>query len=166
MNKETVSKNILGSFEKSMNTVSHAAVMNESLEGSPKLIKGEVLKGAICIIQNKEGEILGGVSLHEDERKGKVVFVGGTIEEGEDYLTTAKRELREESGVEEVNFSKKVGIGELPNHIFIYGTTDQIKLTPNKEFSSMDWYSPEDFNKQTIPSNQKVLRMLNIIDDE
>ena len=166
MNKQTISSNIVGSFTKSMNTESHSAVIKEDVEGALKLVKGEEIEGAICVVQNGKGEILGGVSLHDDERKGKVVFVGGTIDKGEEYLHTAKRKLEEESGIKTVNFTKKIGIGELPNHIFVFGTTTQEELIPNEEFSSMKWYLPKDFYEATIPSNQKILKMLNIVKDE
>lgn len=172
MNRKTISAHIRESFndgtvEKALTTDSGSALMTESLEGKEKILKGEgALEGVICVIEDERGQLLGGTSLHDDERKGKVVFVGGGMDEGEDFLETATRELKEESGVSGVKFLKRVGIAELPNHLFVYGKTKNQAPNPNEEFEDMKWYSKSDFYKSTIPSNQKVLRMLNLIDTE
>jgi len=162
VNREDILKKNL---EKSLTTTSGAALKREDLEGAPKLCKGgdedDTDKSVVCVIF-KGNEVLVGKSLHEDDRKGLWVFVGGSVKEEETLTDAFNRELLEEAGIQATPTGRVISNEDMPNLFFIEGDlkgTDS-EMKPNPEFEELQWMEPYDLFGKTLKSNEKILTRL------
>lgn len=105
------------------------------------------------IIINTEGQI----ALANEHLWG---FPRGGINEGEDYITAARREVLEETGLKEFSFIEELGVYErYPNgitkdtpgaypmeiHMFLFRIDYNGKLTPlDSNVKEADWFTYED----------------------
>jgi 8-oxo-dGTP pyrophosphatase MutT (NUDIX family) len=130
------------------------------------------------ILRMKHVEVAGGVVLNVD---GKVAVVKnrdefwslpkGHIEEGEDALTAARREIQEETGLTQLvevrelgsyqRHRGRVGGGDDPTEfrnirMFLF-TTEEEKLEPQDDYNPVaEWVLPEDVeNKLTHPRDKE-----------
>lgn len=106
--------------------------------------------GVIFRKNKKETEVL--VLIHEDKAKKKnkksFVFPKGTIEENEDKQETAKREIKEECGLETIRF-----ICPLSKEVYWYKDKFKNNVLVRKE---VDYYLYEFFGKEEpVPQKEE-----------
>ncbi|MDA8611400.1 class I tRNA ligase family protein, partial [Candidatus Pacebacteria bacterium] len=74
-------------------------------ETGEKRGKEEYRRAILALVENKEtGEVL---SINWGKDKGGNLLIGGGVEDGEDLIETAKREIQEETGYTDVEFVSK-----------------------------------------------------------
>lgn len=89
-----------------------------------------------------------GTSLADDDRYGKLCFVGGGVDPGEDPKYAIARECFEESGI--VMFLDPLEIkynNDNPAVVFGTGRAISGNINHNDEFSDMRWYSKEEVER-------------------
>ncbi|MBD3204402.1 NUDIX domain-containing protein [Candidatus Woesearchaeota archaeon] len=95
-------------------------------------------------------------------------FPKGLIEKGESIKETAKREIKEETGIEAINFvegyKKKINYSYHRDNklikkevIFFLAETDQINVTVSKEHDDYDWFTYKQAEKILTYSTSKEL---------
>jgi len=114
------------------------------------------IKNVVILLAHKR-HILLGLSKHNDFRKDKWTFIGGTIKNSENPFQAALREAKEECGLEIKisNESKIVG-----NVMFMLATPrySSLKLKHNSEFKAMGF-----FDKAGIKSLKLAPKVLETI---
>lgn len=99
------------------------------------------LKSAVAIILGPGNKVLMGISQSEDDRNGKLCFVGGGIEKGETPYQAAKREAFEEAGVYvKCQPLPWLVFDEQPSIAFVLCKYIGGDLNPNEEFKNIGWY--------------------------
>lgn len=84
--------------------------------------------------------------------------IGGHVEEGEDYIEAAHRELKEESGIEIQlkEFGRLIINREDALHYF-FGIYDNVNL-PISDEGKLEWVNTSDVNaKEIIPTTQEFI---------
>ena len=119
------------------------------------------------IVVNSEGKI----ALANEHLWG---FPRGGVDEGEDYITAAKREVLEETGLEEFSSIDELGIYErypsgitkdtpgaypMEIHMFLFQTNYTGELHPvDENVKEADWFSyDEAVEKLTDPTDREFL---------
>ncbi|MFA5878811.1 MAG: NUDIX domain-containing protein [Candidatus Margulisiibacteriota bacterium] len=111
-------------------------------------------KSAGGIVLNNEGKVL-----IVQQRSNSWSLPKGHLEEGEDALTAAKREIHEEAGIKELTLIKEIGTyqryriskdgsaedkSELKEITLFLFTTNEIKLSPiDSNHPEAKWVEPE-----------------------
>jgi len=117
------------------------------------LQKADNIKAAVAVVV-KDDQVLLGKSTLQDERRDKLVFPGGHIEEGEGYLSAAVRELKEEAGVEGIAdelLLKENGVA------FVKINYESGNPKANHEFFSMGWYPIDDLPEEVLEQNKEII---------
>ena len=106
--------------------------------------------------------------LLSSNKRGVWCLPKGLIEEGEDEVTTAMREVREETGVSRVKLHGKLGVikyqfgfraktYDKSVHFFLF-ETDQADAKVGTEHDAMDWMSYEKaLNTLSYPNEKEML---------
>lgn len=117
------------------------------------------MSSSISICLDNKNNILLGLSKHEDDRNGKWVFPGGRSNKGESKEETAKRELKEESGV---NSCPIMVLDEYSdnNYYYVLLFYKDGKLKPNSEFEEIKWFNKSNLPKNMLGINRKILNNL------
>jgi 8-oxo-dGTP pyrophosphatase MutT (NUDIX family) len=133
----------------------------------PLTDKGKLkFKHAIAIVVKDGNSVLLGISTHDDDRKGKLVFPGGHVEkngdESGDVQQAAAREAEEEAGIKCDPTGTVVVDDERPKHAFVVCKYRSGSLVSNWEFEkdSLRWIPFEDIEKtdNILDLNRKVLK--------
>ena len=99
------------------------------------------LQSAVAIIIGPGNKVLMGVSTADDDRNGKLCFVGGGIEKGETPYQAAKREALEEAGaIVKCQPLPWLVFDEQPSVAFVLCKYIGGDLKPNEEFKNIGWY--------------------------
>jgi putative (di)nucleoside polyphosphate hydrolase len=134
--------------------------------------------GAGAVILNKSGKVLG---LERKDIPGAWQLPQGGLDEGEAPLETAKREVREETGIKAKDLellstasrllayelplearTKKIGRGQV-HYWFLFRFTGQdeaITLGDKKEFRAWKWMSMSKLASKVVAFKQPVYRAL------
>ena len=114
------------------------------------------IKHVVILLSHKR-HILLGLSQHNDFRKDKWTFIGGTIKSNENPFQAALREAKEECGLD-IKFSNESKI--IGNTMFMLATPkySTIKLKHNSEFKAMGF-----FDKAGIKSLKLASKVLETI---
>ena len=75
---------------------------------------------SIACIDYRKGKIFIAKRIETGDMGGRWEFPGGKIDEGEDFVTAIKREMKEEFGVEVEVFDKLCQVSFEHNHIYQY----------------------------------------------
>jgi len=124
-----------------------------------------------AVIENPEGKVLVLREAHtykEGTHHGHYHLPGGRIEVGEPFLDGLMRELREETGLDEVHVEGPVFVGEwfpviqgVPNQIvaiFFACTTRQTKVRLSDEHDAFAWISAQEMaDYNLLPPYSEVI---------
>jgi 8-oxo-dGTP pyrophosphatase MutT (NUDIX family) len=126
-----------------------------------------ILIGAAVLITDHRGHVL----LHQRADNGLWGIPGGAMEPGEPVEATARREVREETGLE-VRTMKLFGVFSGPEFFYEYPNGDQVynvtvvfcssdhrgTLTLNSEGTSLRFFQPEEIHlSQVSPPVRTIL---------
>lgn len=125
------------------------------------------IKSAVAIVcKLHEGKFcyLLARSTDEDDRQGKLCFLGGGVDKGETPLLAAIREACEEGGVvctpthiSMITHPTKPTVG-----FFVLHCHQDSEVTINEEFSEYRWVSFEDkYPEDMMELNKEVLKIIN-----
>lgn len=122
------------------------------------IMENGVVKNVAAMVYNPDGKVLMGTSTADDDRDGLLCFPGGSIKDGESILHGAKREAKEETGlnVECEGSVKIVGDTAFVKCLFDpkKGRPIDNRMKPNHEFIDMGWYDinnlPDDVYKPNV----------------
>lgn len=114
--------------------------------------KGEILHYGIgAVIENEKGEYL---LIDRAVEPFGFGCISGHINEGEEAIDALKREVKEEAGLDVVNYKLIYGrklrtrgcsYGKIPHYCFIFKCDVGGKINGNpKEVKSINWYSKEE----------------------
>lgn len=106
---------------------------------------------SVAVITNDHGQVLLGKSLNNDERYGKLCFIGGGIEPNETPFEAAVREANEEAGINvTTNKNGLLGYDNSKKVVFIKCSYNSGELIPNDEFEFINWYDLHDLPSEDI----------------
>jgi len=121
------------------------------------------IKGAVGIIFDTAGNILLGKAKTDDERNGKWVFVGGTVDTGESPLNTAIRETYEESGVLTQPVSTEMIIHPTKPDVAFFllrAIETEPEIHYNFEYTDMKWFNVMELPENILSLNKYLLRKI------
>ena len=91
---------------------------------------------------------------------GKWCFPGGYVDRGEEVTAAARREVREETGLE-VEITGLIGVYSLPSNPVIViaysGAVRSGKLTPGTDAEDAGWYGLGELPELAFPHNVKII---------
>ena len=128
-----------------------------------------ILAGASCVIRNDRGELLLQQRVYP---AGRWCFPGGLTELGESVEDTARREVREETGLA-VGRLALIGVYSGPDHLCRAANGDEWYVV-NSAFAALDWqgaprvsdgesvrlqwFSPDAMPETLVRSHREILR--------
>ncbi|HEX8591528.1 MAG TPA: NUDIX domain-containing protein [Candidatus Paceibacterota bacterium] len=123
--------------------------MSIEAQGSPQ---GRVrIRAAGGIVLNDQGRI---AMVRHKNGRGTWFFPKGRVEEGEDEETTARREILEETGLDNLEYLDDFGVYERYHlnpeggverdeikeiHMFLFAVPGNVELSPTHEIGSAKW---------------------------
>jgi 8-oxo-dGTP diphosphatase len=89
---------------------------------------------------------------------GMYAIPGGKLEEGESYLEGAKRELSEETGLENIELKEigKYDCDGVHTTAFVGVVNEEVKLIGNHESEKFVWMDVNDLPKLAANHNEKI----------
>lgn len=116
------------------------------------------------IIQNNKVLILRESSRYKDgSNEGKYDLPGGRIEPGQNFLVSLKREILEETGLNQIEIVKPFHVGEWRPivrgenwqiiGIFFECTTNQTNVNLSGDHDYYEWINPQDYNNFNLTEN-------------
>lgn len=129
-----------------MDNTLHGASGDVRLDLSEAEVKDRKKRGALAIIINEENKVLivRRAPFEGSWMPNKHALVGGGIEEGEEPIEAAKRETREEAGLQLEHFVDSFNIISPPNtvdYVFIAKAPKNQEVKLNEEHTEFGWYS-------------------------
>ena len=121
-----------------------------------------ILEASVGIVVNDFGQILLGLAISDDERDGNWCFPGGGIDDGENSLNAAIREVYEEMGLIceplQVIHLYHPTKPKVAFHILKSKTTE---INFNEEFQDARWFNiGEPLPENILPLNLEILKIL------
>ena len=91
---------------------------------------------------------------------GKWCFPGGYVDRGEEVTAAARREVREETGLE-VGITSLIGVYSLPsNPVIVIAYSGAVKcgdLTPGTDADDAGWFNISNLPELAFPHNVKII---------
>lgn len=146
------------------NDQASTSINKVSNDGFKEINKAQtiVLEASVGIVINDFGQILLGLAVSDDERNGNWCFPGGGIEDGENSLNAAIREVYEEMGL----ICEPLQIIHLyhptkPKVAFHLLKSKTIEINSNEEFQDARWFNiGEPLPDNILPLNLEILKIL------
>lgn len=128
-----------------------------------------ILCGGSVVIRNERGELLLQKRVHPE---GRWAFPGGLMELGESTEDTARREVREETGLE-LGELRLIGVYSGPDHLCSAPNGDEWYVVNaayaadsfsgeprvnDAESLALGWFRPEDMPETLVRSHKEILR--------
>jgi len=135
---------------------------NNIIKGFKVEIKSAV--AIVCKMHKGKFSYLLALSNDEDDRNGKLCFLGGGVDEGESPLQASIREAYEEGGVvcQPTQTSMIVHPTKPTVGFFILHCHPDSRVELNEEFDSYKWVAfGDEFPKNMMELNKEILTMIN-----
>jgi len=126
----------------------------------------EKINAGGVVVRKTDGKIL--VALIRDRKFSDYNLPKGGMEDGEDIIKTAKREISEETGLSDLNFISELGVGErltfekdkwAITHYFLFTTSQEIgvqNLQEDEDFE-VGWFDIESLPNIFWPEQKKLI---------
>lgn len=135
------------------------------------MTSNRIAQAQVIVFKIVDGKPLFLLLKRQPERGGFWQAITGGIEESEDFLSAAKRELTEETGITQVikwfenvhffEFEFNGGYGWSKEYVFGAQVTDEIKVMLSNEHSQMQWCDLEEaLDLLKYESNREGFRKL------
>lgn len=122
-----------------------------------KLYDESIEPNCVAVVVRHSGKYLLG-NCNGGRRDGYWCFPGGHIEDGETPGQAARREVKEETGLNVVVDPRPAGRIHYRCVVFIADSKAEGPLTPNEEFSDLRWFGYGEFDKiKMLDSNKQFL---------
>lgn len=129
-----------------MDNTLHGASGDVNMDLSEAEVKNHTKRGALAVVINEENKalIVRRAPFEGSWMPNKHALVGGGIENGEEPIDAAKREVNEESGLVLDHFVDSFNIVSPPNtvdYVFIAKAPENQEVKLNEEHTEHGWYS-------------------------